>query len=1143
MTATPWFKIPPGARSLLALLFATLLSLTALAQTQTPIYPVPSLSPAFAGEVTGDFNGDGLPDQVYISSATAITVLLNQGATNPPTSVVTGGLTCTPQNLVVGDMNKDTKLDVVLTCQEGFVAVLFGNGDGTFQTPSYQAAPGVTTIAPLVDLNGDGYLDVAVGAGASTSIPPSQTYTVVVLLNKGASTPGTLASPKSFTVTNGSSPIGIGDFNGDSKQDIIIGSPAQVLLGNGDGTLQTPIQTAAATPYVAADLNNDGLTDIAYLSQPYTSLPAPASMQILLGASNGSFTTTPSQPIPGSENFSLLLPFKNTASSSIVNLALVGSDTLILLGDGTGKFTSGPAYGVSAPSVVGTVATATVSTQTAANGNTNLVFYQHNSSQNLLMPGNGDGTFQAPLTTIPPYGPGVPGAPVFVDLNGDGLTDILAVDFGGNLIASLGRGNGSFTTTTHNTGGTQPQVSFSSPVIVSGDFNGDGKPDAIVILPGAADEGNQTIVENAQMFFYAGNGDGTFKPGSAPVLLSVFGAGTPLVGDFNGDGKLDLIVPYGGTLRQSTPSGTLFFAGKGDGTFAASVSIPTPANTSNLPANLGFAADLNNDGKLDFVGQNTVSLGNGDGTFQQQPLGIPGTLLAVTDLNGDGKPDLLIENGVYLGNGDGTFQTSPYFIGSNSMALYAGPIGASIGDINGDGNPDILLQVLTRDESTSQPLVFFGDGKGNFVADPNTYYPSAGFSATATLARLNNQAPLPNDNKLDYVSVSSASYASGLSTGAVTPFLNLLNPASIPPAPLPSKTVLTASASSVAPGQQLTLTATVTGAIPTGSVTFVTGTTNLGTASITNGTAAITTSFAAIGTYPVVVNYAGDANNAASSSNAISIPVALVTSTTTLSVSTNSAGTNQHLTFTATVSGLNPTGTVTFASATATLGTASITNGVATLPFTFTTAGSYAVTASYAGDVDNSSSTSATVTVAIATPDYSITASPSSATISPGQSATTTLTVTPVGGYGGTVKFSCGTLPSGATCTFAPASVTPTSGAATSVLTITTTAPSTARLRDRSLSLQGIAWASFILLTLSPRKLRGLNRRLARATLFTLLLAAGLLSFSGCSSSSPSNNNPPTNPGTPAGPQTITLTGADSSGNLSHAINFQVTVQ
>jgi hypothetical protein len=303
----------------------------------------------------------------------------------------------------------------------------------------------------------------------------------------------------------------------------------------------------------------------------------------------------------------------------------------------------------------------------------------------------------------------------------------------------------------------------------------------------------------------------------------------------------------------------------------------------------------------------------------------------------------------------------------------------------------------------------------------------------------------------------------------------------------------------------------------------------------------VAVSFPAAGTYSVIANYPGDSNNTPSSSVPLSLAIAPVASKTTLSISSANAGTNQQLTLTASVSGLNPTGTVTFASATATLGTTSVTNGVATLPFAFTTIGSYVVTASYAGDIANLSSVSAPVTVAVAAPDYTITASPSSATIKAGQSATTTLTVTPIGGYTGTVKFSCGTLPPGANCTFAPASVTPASGVVTSTLTITTTAPTTALLHTLSIPLQGIAWASLIFLTLSPRKLRGLNRRLTRASLLIAFLAVGLLSFSGCSSSSPSN--PPTNTGTPAGIQTITVTAADSSGNLSHAINFQVTIQ
>ena len=61
-------------------------------------------------------------------------------------------------------MNKDNKLDLVLTCSNGSVAVLLGNGDGSFQGPAYYAVSGLKTLAPPVDLNGDGYLDAAVSS-------------------------------------------------------------------------------------------------------------------------------------------------------------------------------------------------------------------------------------------------------------------------------------------------------------------------------------------------------------------------------------------------------------------------------------------------------------------------------------------------------------------------------------------------------------------------------------------------------------------------------------------------------------------------------------------------------------------------------------------------------------------------------------------------------------------------------------------------------------------------------------------------------------------------------------------------------------------------------------------------------------------
>jgi hypothetical protein len=196
---------------------------------------------------------------------------------------------------------------------------------------------------------------------------------------------------------------------------------------------------------------------------------------------------------------------------------------------------------------------------------------------------------------------------------------------------------------------------------------------------------------------------------------------------------------------------------------------------------------------------------------------------------------------------------------------------------------------------------------------------------------------------------------------------------------------------------------------------------------------------------------------------------------------------------------------VTFTSGTTTLGKSSLgfnggvfTNGVATLPVFATTAGTYNVTASYSGDDNNEPSTSNAVAITVVATDYTVSASPASATITAGQSATTTLTVTPVGGYNGTIKFSCGTLPTGASCAFAPATVTPAGNApATTTLTITTTATTTASLHNKiSRGLQGIAWAGLVFLAFSPRRLRGLNSRLMRASLLTFLFAAGLLSLS-----------------------------------------------
>ena len=913
MTATPWCKTPSGARSLLAFLITFL---TIPAFSQTPIFPqlpldfalFPSSTAAYA-----DFNGDGQVDEASPNGINAIGISFNNGANHSPT-FSTIQLTCQPQSVVAADLNNDNKVDLAFSCQTpnqpAYVGVVLGNGDGTFQAASYYAVPGAPSVPVLtaVDLNGDGYLDVAVLSGTSQ---------VGVLLNQGSSKPGSLLTASLYAAPTGVSLLYIssGDFNGDGKQDIVAGNTQiAVYYGKGDGTLNTPQLTTASTPdseaFVTGDYNRDGLTDIAFLGSPVES--APTSLQILLGDPSGKLVTGSNLPLDPSVNYRWIVPFQNTSTSNITNFALIGNVTSIALNDGSGDLSLGESYGVSTYAVA----------QAGSNGDTNLYFQSDVESVTLV--GNGNGTFQGPRATL--LGGGF-GAILSADLNADGLADVLSIDAAGNLVAALGRGNGTFTVSSRS--GTAAATGL---FLVTGDFNGDGKLDALTIFPGVINNQDGEILSTASLYFCAGNGDGTFQSYTSPVNLAISAAQPPLVGTLTGTTNLTLCSLHGTTVIEGPqpPTGVLFFAGNGNGTFATPVSLPLPYTS------IRFAADLNNDQKLDIIGGTTVSLGNGDGTFVQQPLGISGTILAVSDLNGDGNLDLMTSNGltvgIYAGNGDGTFQSTPFYTTTDfSTNSGVGPF-IAIGDVNADGHPDLLLQYLNF--PAPHLPVLLGDGAAKFTPDQNEY--SLGNAQTnsngiATVARLNNQAPMGSaDHSLDYL------YGTN---GVVTSLLNQNNPAPLAPAPIASKTVLSATAGSAAPGQQLTIAATVTGASPTGTVSFVAGGKTLGTAPLTNGTATLAVSFPAVGTFAVIANYPGDRNNTPSSSYPLSLAIAPVASKTTLAISSANAGTNQQLTFTATVAGLNPTGKVTFASATTTLGTASITDGLATLPFAFTTSG------------------------------------------------------------------------------------------------------------------------------------------------------------------------------------------------------------
>jgi hypothetical protein len=296
----------------------------------------------------------------------------------------------------------------------------------------------------------------------------------------------------------------------------------------------------------------------------------------------------------------------------------------------------------------------------------------HLKSQLVVQLGNGDATFQSPIST-PLAHPA--SSMILGDLNGDGILDAVVQDFDVIYVA-LGNGDGTFKPEV-----TSPAVG-SIQAFATGDFNGDGKLDVALSV-------------TTEVAILLGNGDGTLQTpivyaGGSYQNISI------ALGDFNLDNQLDLAI------IDNIDAEIVVFLGNGDGTLQNGVSYPTTADPLSL-----VVGDFNSDGKPDVVvveqgkfGASNLShfLGNGDGTFQprldQISIQDSADVLA-SDFNGDGLLDVAVLGAardlvqIWFGIGDGSFTSAGYFPDGTLTSSQA--FGLNGGDFNSDGKADLAV--------------------------------------------------------------------------------------------------------------------------------------------------------------------------------------------------------------------------------------------------------------------------------------------------------------------------------------------------------------------------------------------------------------------------------------------------------------------
>jgi Bacterial Ig-like domain (group 3)/FG-GAP-like repeat len=539
----------------------------------------------------------------------------------PLVDIVTSGVQILDVN---GDSNPDLLVDVSGSGATSVALVTaLGDGSGGYSSVVQTPDPGANVQIVYTDVNGDGIPD-AILENAQLQVWTGKGDGTFQIVANGASSDGS-----SYIVDGGGGQsIALADFNGDGNLDVaqLAGDYMQlaVFAGNGKGAFNGALALASTTdPTLESPLRLEDVADVqgkGYSSAIYLDFSGKLP-QVVTGVSDGkgNFTYSVGLTSAAAPKMEYLQPVQaDFNGDGKQDLLFVNTDNSVSVALSNGDGTFGAPKSLALPSL-NCEPNYAAAGDLDKDGNIDVVLTYGgdascggsggNVSGYFTALGKGDGTFQTPIFTA--FGSELYSA-TLADMDLDGNLDLLLDDapfqVGGTFAIYLlpGNGHGAFSP------GTAVNSDYLVSQVIAGDYNGDGKPDLILLEEGeqsATGDGDIT----AGVLLLPGRGDGTFGD------LSQLGSGdfflNGALADVNGDGQPDLVLALFGTNGQpNTFYGLSTLLGEGGGAFSA------PINTlESLQSISPFAGNFYDDNAPDFIVQTAYGialfLGQGGTTF------------------------------------------------------------------------------------------------------------------------------------------------------------------------------------------------------------------------------------------------------------------------------------------------------------------------------------------------------------------------------------------------------------------------------------------------------------------------------------------------------------------------------------------------